>query len=605
MMSRLIQILPEAIANQIAAGEVVQRPASAVKELLENALDAGATEIKLNIKDAGKTLIQIIDNGQGMSSEDATACFGRHATSKIRKIEDLFSINTMGFRGEALASIAAIAQVELKSKRKDDELGTEIHIAGSKINMNDACACQAGTIISVKNLFFNVPARRNFLKSNPVETKHILDEFQRIAIAHPEIQLELIHNGVQIYYLIKGNLRQRLVQLFGKPYNERLIPLEETTDIVQIKGFIGKPEFAKKTRGEQFFFVNDRFIKSPYLNHAVMQAYEQILPKGQYPFYCISLKIDPNKIDINVHPTKQEIKFEDDKLLYTILSAVIKSSIGKFNITPSLDFEGSNTLDHFLAEPTSNIKPSPSFITRSSKMDSHSSFKKDVEGWEGLLDITQEKVDLEIHQDGSTSYSLSPDWGDNTLSSNERSWIQIHNSYIISSIKSGFILVNQELAHERVKFEYYQNLINNQKPNVQQLLFPLDVQCPIADLPLMNELGTHFEALGFDIEHEGDQNFVVRGVPSDLMGKDDPRILEELLEQYKNNQSQLQLEKRDHLALALAKYACIKLGKRLSEEEMQALIDQLFACNQANYSPEGKAIFISISLEDIHKLFEA
>ena len=603
-MSSIIKLLPDSIANQIAAGEVIQRPASAVKELLENAIDSGSTSIKLIIKDAGKTLIQVIDNGCGMSPVDAELCFSRHATSKIRKIEDLSEVRTMGFRGEALSSIASIAQVDLKTRPKGEELGSLISVAGSKSKPTEACSCPEGTTISVKNLFFNVPARRNFLKTNSVETKHIIDEFQRVALANPGLHMEFIHNGVQIYHLKEGNLRQRLVQVFGKNYNERLIPIQEKTDIISINGFVGKPEFSKKTRGEQFFFVNGRFIKSPYLNHAVIQSFENIISKGQYPFYCICLDVDPAKIDVNVHPTKQEIKFEDDKVIYTILGAVIKSSLGKYNISPSLDFESSNNFDHFFSEPKPSFK-NPGYITKRSKMDHYSgpATKTKIDGWDELLSIQKESVEFE-HTEDILSPGLIPEWDNEDINNSDQQWIQIHGRYIISSIKSGLILVNQKLAHERIKYEYYLEVLSKKKNTSQQLLFPIEAECPTADLSLMESLKDSFSALGFEIEHLKDNIFTINGVPSDLLGKEDPKVIESLLEEFKACEGGPQNTDQNALALSLARYSCIKEGKRLVGDEMRALIDQLFACSQPNFAPDGRPVFVSISLDQINDLFQ-
>jgi len=612
-MSDIINLLPDSVANQIAAGEVVQRPASAVKELLENSIDAGADKIQLIVKDAGKSLIHVIDNGCGMSITDARLCFDRHATSKIRRAEDLFAIRTMGFRGEAMASIAAIAQVELKTRRYEDDLGTCVEIEGSNVINQEPVATPAGTSISIKNLFYNIPARRNFLKSNPVELKHIIEEFQRLALAHPKIFFSLHHDGNELFHLPASGLKQRLVHVFGSSYNQRLVPVEEETTIIRIQGFVGKPEFAKKTRGEQYFFVNKRFIKDPYLNHAVMGAYEGLLSSETFPLYVLFIEIDPAKIDINVHPTKTEIKYQDDRSIYAIVRSAIKRSLGQYNITPSLDFNQETAFSQMITQkpideivvPSINFNPSFNpFETEESKE------KKDKTGglqrgfvqgspkaaipqnWESLYEVTEKvKVNqLALHDDPEIQ----------TEKQVSKQIFQIHNRFIISQIKSGFLVIEQQAAHERVLFERFMRQLENRQGASQQSLFPQTVTLNQADFELVQELLPHIEALGFQIRPFGKTAFVVEGIPADIgPGLQEAQIIEQLLETYKNYQAVDRIEKRKNVARSLARNAAIKSGTQLSQEAMADLIDQLFACESPNVSLSNKPIIITFTIEEL------
>lgn len=622
-MSDIIQLLPDSVANQIAAGEVVQRPSSAVKELIENAIDAGADRIKLIVKDAGKTLIQIIDNGCGMSITDARLCFERHATSKIRKASDLFAIRTMGFRGEAMASIAAIAQVELKTKRVEDELGTVINIEGSKISDQRPEALPDGTSILVKNLFYNIPARRNFLKSNSVEMRHIIDEFQRIALAHPDIFFSLHSDNNEIFHLSPGSLKQRIVHLFGNNYNQKLVPVEEDTSILNISGFIGKPEYAKKTRGEQFFFVNKRFIKDPYLNHAIMNAYEEVLPIDSFPLYVLFIEIDPAKIDINVHPTKTEIKYEDEKAIYAILRSAVKRSLGRYNIAPSLDFNQETSFSNLISSkpldeiqaPTISFNPnfnpfedSSDFTTSSSKASRAESYSKGLEkkmgipqNWDTLYQIAD--------QDTSVQLPLLPSETDvddlpQLKSENKKHFFQIHNRYIISQIHSGFMLIDQQAAHERILFEQYKEHLQNNKGSSQQSLFPSTLELSASDFELMTDLLPELQILGFQLRPFGKTTYIVDGIPADLgTNVNEAKIVEQLLEDYKNNASELTLTKRENLARSLAKNAAIKPGTLLDNESISDLIDALFACESPNISIYGKPTIITITLQELMEKF--
>lgn len=624
-MADLIQLLPDAIANQIAAGEVIQRPASAVKELMENAIDAGATEVKLVIKDAGKALIQVIDNGCGMSETDARMAFERHATSKIRAAKDLFAIRTMGFRGEALASVAAIAQVEIKTRRHSDELGSRLIIEGSEVKTQEPCQCPQGTTISIKNLFYNVPARRNFLKSNPVEMRHINDEFQRIAIANADIFFSLYHNTNEIFHLPAGKLRQRLIGVFGSNANKKLVPVSEETEVLRLHGYVGKPEFAKKTRGEQFFFVNNRYIKSHYLNHAVVSAYEDLLPDGSYPLYVIFIDIDPKRIDINVHPTKQEIKFEDERLVYNYLRVSVRHALGQYNVMPTLDFDQDPTFSQTTPvrprarqEPSGNVSggtaqapgtgDAPSEVNRQANNLKH---WQDI--YEGLDKFDGESETTEVEagtNESEESLTLESDWQEEQSDipgqqpQKKKMPTQLHNSYIITQIKSGMMLLDQQAAHERILYEQYLNVLTQQQRTTQKQLFPRTLSLPPADAELLKDLLEPINQLGFDIQEFGANTFVINGVPAELTGKqDEQQVMESLLEQYKSNQ-ELNLGTHENIARAMARSAAIKRGRVLDAKEMQTLVDQLFGCQVPYLSPSGKRCFITMELEELAKRFE-
>ncbi len=618
-MSDIIQLLPDSVANQIAAGEVIQRPASVVKELLENAIDAGSTSIKLIIKDAGKTLIQVIDNGCGMSETDARISFERHATSKIRKADDLFSITTKGFRGEALASIAAIAHVELKTKACGEELGTLIAMEGSEIKAQEPCSCSEGSSFSVKNLFYNVPARRNFLKSDPVETRHIIEEFQRVAFTHPEVGMQMYHNENEVFNLPSGSLRQRVVGILGKKYNQKLVPVEEETNIVNIKGFIGKPEYARKTRGEQYFFVNNRYIRSPYLNHAIQRAFEELISKDHYPSYFLYLNIDPSLIDINIHPTKTEIKFEDEKSIYAIVHSTVKSSLGKYNIAPSLDFEQETsfnppeiTRNTEIVAPVIQVDPNynpfdtgsksaSTASTSSSTTTSHSHAKKNVDQWEELFRASKDfNVDKTEEQQ-----VISASWDEPEVTN--KITYQLHNKYILTHIKSGFIIIDQQRAHERVLYEKHLQALEQQQGNSQQLLFPEHVELNEKDFLLVKELEEDIRALGFNLAEFGKNTYAINGIPTDAATQKEvsaKQLLEQLLEQYGHHVDELKLDRREGLAQSLARSMSIKPGKVLHPEEMHHLIDALFACEIPYYAPNSKPTIITFTLEELDQQFD-
>ncbi|MDF1673833.1 MAG: DNA mismatch repair endonuclease MutL [Vicingaceae bacterium] len=609
-MADIIQLLPDSVANQIAAGEVIQRPASAVKELLENAIDAGSDTISLVIKDAGKTLIQVNDNGSGMSETDARLSFERHATSKIKHAADLFNINTKGFRGEALASIAAIAQVELKTKKEGKDLGTNILMEGSEVKEQEPCSTSKGTSFSIKNLFFNVPARRNFLKSNPVEVKHIIDEFQRVALVHADISFSMYNNGNEVFNLKKGSFRQRIVGIFGEKYNQRLVPVIEDTDLVKIEGFVSKPEFAKKTRGEQFFFVNDRFIKSAYLNHAVQNAFDQLLSKDQFPSYFLKLTIDPTKIDINIHPTKTEIKFEDERAIYAIIRTAVKQALGKHNIAPTLDFEQENSFNVPLMKNTDSIKVptikvNPSYNPFETKIVSTPPPKPKADNWDSLYSSFEKDTNEIIeHQEKKQEQQVfSSNW-DNEEDEETKTLLQLHNKYIFTQLKSGYLIIDQQRAHERILFEQFLKNLEEGKGITQQLLFPETVDFVSADAELLNELKSEVANLGFTMDKVGRSSFVVNGVPAELKDQNVKKVFESLLEQFKMNESELKLKKHENLAISMARSSAIKSGKKLNTEEMKVLVDELFACEMPYSLPNGKPTIISLNLDDLNQQFD-
>ncbi len=604
-MPDIIQLLPDSIANQIAAGEVVQRPASAVKELMENSIDAGAKNIKLIIKEAGKTLLQVIDDGIGMSETDARMSLERHATSKIRKAEDLFELYTMGFRGEALASIAAVAQVELKTRPADQELGTCIVVEGSDVKKQEPVACDKGTSISVKNLFYNIPARRNFLKSNPVELKHIIDEFQRLALAHPEITFSFIQNDEQVYDLPATKLSQRVVNLFGKSYKEQLATCQEETDTVKVTGYVGKPDFARKTRGEQFLFVNRRFIRSNYLNHAVMTAFEGLIVENSFPFYVLFIEIDPKHIDVNVHPTKTEIKFDDERAVYAVVRAAVRQAIGSHNLTPAIDF---NADVNFISKL--NNANSQSKQVYFEERFSTALHRSNSENWEKLYEAPEVKP-AEIKQQDvietsgvqTLRFESAINQSSPATASEEKALFQLHARYIVKQVRSGMMIIEQQAAHERILFEKFLNQLKNKSGQSQQSLFPQAITFSAADFALALEMQQEIEALGFRFDVFGKNTLVVNGVPANVQAGNEKELFEGLIEQFKVNQSELALPLQENLARALARRASIKTGQPLVREEMQALVDSLFACSTSNYSPDGKPTFFIFELNKIESYF--
>jgi DNA mismatch repair protein MutL len=616
-MSSIIQLLPDHVANQIAAGEVVQRPASVVKELLENAVDAGANDIKLILKDAGKSLVQVIDNGKGMSVTDSRLCFERHATSKIRQAEDLFSLHTKGFRGEALASIAAIAHVEMKTKQDQEELGTHIVIEGSKFVSQEVAVLPKGTSFGVKNLFFNIPARRNFLKSDTVEYRHIIDEFQRVALAHPKIYFTFYHNGSEMFNLPPSSLRQRIVNVFSGKTNEKLVPVNEETEIVNIQGFVCKPEFAKKNRGEQFFFVNDRFIKSGYLHHAVMAAYDGLLKDGSQPSYFLYLQVPPNTIDINIHPTKTEIKFDDESALYAILRASIKHSLGQFNVAPVLDFERDANLDtpyHYkdLDGETPTIQVDGSFNPFSEEVkpnknftNTNSSYRKpeSTSNWESLyvgLKQDSEEVDTMTFENETVTSSL---FNNDEVEQVVHKTYQIHKKYIVNPIKSGMIIVDQQRAHQRILYEQFLTNITVHLASSQQLLFPLHLYFSKDEMQLISELKPSLTNTGFVFEQTNEDSVVISGLPINISESEVSIVIEQLLSDLQNGIPESSFSQNDTIAKSMAKSLAVKTGTYLTEKEQENIVNGLFACKDPNVSPFQKPTFITMRVEDIDKKF--
>lgn len=622
-MADIIQLLPDHVANQIAAGEVVQRPASVVKELLENAIDAEATTVKLIVKDAGKTLIQVIDNGKGMSATDARLSFERHATSKIRNAEDLFQLNTKGFRGEALASIAAIAHVELKTKQEDDELGTCIEIEGSEVKSQDVVVTPKGTSLAVKNLFFNIPARRNFLKSNAVELRHVIDEFHRVALAHPSITFSMFHNGSETFNLPESNYRQRIVNVFGVKTNEKLVPVEEATEVLTISGFVGKPEFAKKSRNEQFFFVNNRFIKSAYLNHAINSAFEGLLKDGAQPSYFLNLTVNPQTIDINIHPTKTEIKFDDEHTLYAILRSAVKHSLGQFNIAPVLDFERDANLDTPYnyqqksapsVEVDSNFNPFKDEVVTSKSSSSGSSFsgspsfKKDRgTSWESLYVGLESKGNQSASNFSEVTFESEPETASIFDNENEvehkQTTYQLNNKFIISTIKSGMLVIDQHRAHQRVLYEEYLQNITVKEGVSQQLLFPLELHFSKQEIQLIQQLQEDLEATGFVFTHVKDEIVVITGVPVNVPESEVSIILEQLISDVENEVPDSHFSAADLLAKSMAKSLAIKTGQTLTNTEQEHLVNRLFACKEPSVSPTNKTTFITMTIDELEKKF--
>ena len=608
-MAETIHLLPDHIANQIAAGEVIQRPASAVKELLENAVDAEAKEIRLIINEAGKSLIQVIDNGKGMSEKDAQNAFARHATSKISVIEDLFQIRTMGFRGEALASIAAVAQVHLKTKRPEDEVGTEVSIENSKVISTAPVATPVGTSISMKNLFFNVPARRNFLKSNSAELKHILEEFTRVALAFPEIHFNLNNNGQEVYHWDGGSFKQRAIQVLGNNYQSKLVTVGEHTDYLTISGFVGKPETAKKTRSDQYFFVNRRFIKSAYLHHAIANAFDGLIAKDSFPSYILYIDVDPSKVDINVHPTKQEIKFEDDKIIYAFVQAAVKHALAQFSIAPSLDF----SLDANIQQLDAIQKPfSESQVQETSRKSLYEGFtqknqahlipktgQSGQQDWKNFFtEIPAANQEFIVKPSSMGLYKE-----DASLSVPEDAFLmQLHQTYIIAPTKSGLIIIHQQLAHERVLYEKYQKA-SAQPHATQKSLFPVVLELSSSDAVLLEEMVEDLANIGYEIEAFGQNSFIIQGIPADVLAGNEKNAIELLLEQFKHFSADLKFSKREKLIRCMARQMAIKAGQNLGQKEMHSLIESLSECDIPNNTASGAPTFIEFNEAYLDRLF--
>ncbi len=608
----VIQLLSDHLANQIAAGEVIQRPASAVKELLENAIDAGATDIQLVIKDAGKELIQVIDNGSGMSPVDARMSFERHATSKIKSIDDLFTIRTMGFRGEALASIAAVAQVELKSKKADTALGTHISIEGTEVKFQEACSCADGTNLMVKNLFFNVPARRHFLKSNNTEYRHILDEFTRIAMAQPQVGFRLWHNGAEQFRLEPGNLKTRVVHLLAGSFEKNLVPVEEHAELLNIYGFIGKPEAATRSKGNQFFFINNRFIRSPYLHHAVSSAYEGMIARDAYPFYVLFLETDPARVDVNVHPTKQEVKFDDDRMMYAYLHAAIKHSLARFNISPALDFTLNAGVEQLSAvnrpqEDAQIAKTQSSYLYQAFQQKNQAHFadpKGSMKQWKDLYQIAQQTPESHTIPSAAAPEKTNELHQNNPIAAQSNHHLLVQGSLLVTTIKSGLMLIHIRRAQERIWYERLIEEWNAGNTASQQLLFPTTHELSPQEALLLNEVLADLLRIGFDIRPFGQHTFVVQGVPSGLAAGEEKGVMDDVIEQLKNEASDAVAHRQEKMLAQVAKRLSQNKQAILQAEGQQALIDELFACPQPEYAPDGKKIFRILKREELDGMLD-
>jgi len=614
-MADLIQLLPDSVANQIAAGEVVQRPASVLKELVENSIDAGSTKIQVIVKDAGKTLLQVIDNGIGMSDNDARMCFERHATSKIRKADDLFNILTMGFRGEAMASIAAVATIEMKTKKQDADLGIFIRISGSKTETQEPVNCQNGTNISVKNLFFNVPARRKFLKSNSTELKHIMEEFQRIALGFPEIEMHLVHNDVEIYNLPSSKIHQRIVNILGRAAEKNLIPIESETEIIKIKGYVGKPQNARKTPGEQFFFVNNRFMKHPYFYKAVISAYDNIIQPGLYPSFFIYFDINPDAIDINIHPTKTEIKFENERNIWAILSATVKEGLGKYNVAPSIDFDNNTDFEIPVFSKDTPVKPpeikinpnynpfetdnggsQKSFGGSYEKKSTPSNWDKLYAGLENSDFTTQTHHNTEIIQHTEPEQQTI----DVVTAAETTRFFQFKRKYILTSVKSGLMIIDQRRAHQRILFDEYFAKISENTAG-QKLLYPQKIELEPVSSELFKAVLPEINKLGFEAEPFGNNTFVINSVPADFPDKDVTEWINIIIDSIKENEKDFVAAVHENIVKSLAKFLSIPYGKILTQEEMVHINDRLFASSMPNLTPDGKTIITIIETNEIEK----
>ncbi|MGM0375377.1 MAG: DNA mismatch repair endonuclease MutL [Bacteroidota bacterium] len=626
-MSDIIQLLPDSVANQIAAGEVIQRPASIIKELGENAIDAGSTDIQIIIKDAGRTLVQIIDNGCGMTETDARMAFERHATSKIRNANDLFAIRTMGFRGEALASIAAVAKVEIKTRPHEEELGTHLVISGSRIEKQEPVACAPGSQFLVRDLFFNVPARRRFLKTNATELRHIVNEFQRLTLANPDIAFSLTHNDQLLFKLPPSNLRQRITNIIGKQAGPQMIPLETSTSLIDIQGFIGKPESAKKTMGDQFFFINNRYMRSPYLHKAVTSAYENLVPADHCPPYFIFFSADPGIIDVNIHPTKTEIKFEDERSIWKIVNATIREALGKFNMVPSIDFNQSeniniptNRKDGPVSIPSVDVDPGYNPFEQESSRSKPQQHASTTRYWESLYEGFENNAPPMDNDDQENETIILPSGENNdeaftTESEAQQSahgkqetgtlYFQIKNKYIITSVKSGIMIIDQRRAHERILFENFLKTIRAGTSVSQHSLFPEKVSFNEEDAILIRELREDFKLFGFELEEEDDgRTFKITGQPSFIKNISAGKLIDATLHTFKIGEMDASAEVKEYLAAIMARNACIRPGELLTQAEMAELINKLFLCSAPNYTPSGKTVFSVVDNEELEKRFK-
>ena len=623
-MSDIIKLLPDSVANQIAAGEVIQRPASVVKELTENAVDAGATEISVVIRDAGRTIVQVIDNGCGMSETDARLSFERHATSKISSADDLFTITTKGFRGEALASIAAVSMTELRTRREEDEAGTLVEINNSRVTRQEPCSCAAGSVFSVRNLFFNVPARRKFLKSDTTEFRHIITEFQRVSLAHPEIRFNLTHNDQEIYRLPAGNHRQRIVGLFGKHYNQNLVSVETSTSIVTVSGFAGKPENARRSAGEQFFFVNNRFIRHPYLHRAVLEAYQGLLPPDTLPAYFIYMTADPATIDVNIHPTKTEVKFEDERSVWQIMLASVREALGRFNVVPSLDFgpEGAVEIPVIMGNtpppPLPQIEVDHTFnpFEGTEYQRPETKWKWEAErntprNWESLFTITARSGAEGREKQAGAGHDSYEGGGqgeegraaDGISSAGQRRFFQVKNRYIMCPVISGIMMIDQRRAHERVLYERYLTSLGDGPRPAQVSLFPVEAELNPGDMVIIEEISDQLRMLGFDIKTGKEGTVTITGHPADSRNASPLSMLETIIAEYKHSMGDPSIGARERVALSMARASAIQYGTPLTHTEMEELFDMLFACAMPNYSPTGKTVMNIITLEELDRRF--
>ncbi len=604
-MTDIIHLLPDSIANQIAAGEVIQRPASVVKELVENSLDAGARQIHIVLKDAGRTLIQVIDDGKGMSPADAQMAFERHATSKIKSVDDLFALHTRGFRGEALASIAAIAQVELKTRRPEDEMGTWLKIAATKVESQEPIACGVGTTISVKNIFFNVPARRKFLKSNETERRNIFTEIERIALVNPDIEFIVIENDLQTLHLPPANLRQRIVQMQGKNINQQLIEINEDTTLAKIHGYISTPQHARKGRANQFFFVNNRYIRHPFFHKAVMTAYEPLISASESPNYFIYFEVEPDTIDVNIHPTKTEVKFENERALWQILMVTVKESLGKHNAIPSIDFDTADAPEIPIFDPSKSpampkVNINPNYNPFQSSYGSGGRVAKPLLDWEELYrGFEKEGRESPVSPDSET-----PLFPENSLQEPDSQLVspkhyQYKQKYILTSVKSGLMIIDQHRSHLRILFERFLSLIRGRKGVSQRMLFPERIELTPSEASSLSEIKEEMEALGFELSDLGNNSFAIQGIPSELHHVDAVALVRSMIEENMDGGGNAMEQLQERLALTMANFTAIPAGKPLSEEEMSQMVNQLFACQSPNSTPDGKAIITVISEEEI------
>lgn len=610
-MSDIIHLLPDSIANQIAAGEVIQRPSSVVKELVENAIDAGADTIQLIIKDAGRTLVQVIDNGKGMSATDARMAFERHATSKIRSADDLFALHTMGFRGEALPSIAAIAQVEVKTRREEDELGTLLQISGSKVETQECIACPKGSNFSVKNIFFNVPARRKFLKSNDTERRNILTELERIVLVNPGIEFSFTDNDIEVLRYPACNLRQRVVNVVGKNFNQQLISIDIDTSLVKIKGFVGKPESARKTRALQYFFVNGRYMRHPYFNKAVTAAFEPLIPSGENPNYFIYFDVEPDTIDVNIHPTKTEIKFENEQPIWQILSAAVKEALGKFNEVPTIDFDTTDAIDIPIHDPSKNVSQprvniNPSYNPFKSPL-SNSGYQRQNVDWEKFYEGFEKdkgSSSIDIEPDVNIfSHSANPEANTPSVSAEMVVHYQYKNKYILTSVKSGLMLIDQHRAHVRILFDQFIAQIRQKRGISQRALFPDIIELSPSEAAMIPYLIDDLEAVGFDLGHLGNNAYAINGTPSEITNIDPVQLVHNMISRSVDSGSDVKEEIQESLALSMANAASIPYGHKLSDEEMNKIVDQLFASPAHKHTPDGKTIISLLEDDVIEKMF--